>query len=170
MSYFIFQDWISNKQNIKGRLILIAFRIAHFATYNKLCFIILVPYLILYRVSVEWILGCELPYKTKIGNSLKLYHGQAVVINDGVQIGANCCIRQSTTIGNKQYSDGTFSKSPILGHNVNIGSNVCIIGPITVGDNVIIGAGSVVVKDILSNSIVAGNPARLIRYINLQKS
>ena len=45
---------------------------------------------------------------------------------------------------------------------MNIGSNSCIIGHVTIGDNVIIGAGSIVVKDVPSNVVVAGNPAKII--------
>ena len=48
---------------------------------------------------------------------------------------------------------------------MNIGSNTCIIGEVTIGDNVFIGAGSVVVKDVPSNVVIAGNPARIIRQL-----
>ena len=47
---------------------------------------------------------------------------------------------------------------------MNIGPNVCIIGKIKIGNNVDIGAGSVVVKDVPDNVVVAGNPVRIIRY------
>ncbi|WP_157097888.1 serine acetyltransferase [Niabella ginsenosidivorans] len=161
----IFCDWSSNRSNSKGRLILLLFRIAHIATISKLFFVLWVPYLALYRIFVEWILCCELPYKTKIGRGLSLYHGQALVINDGTVIGDNCILRHSTTIGNKQLSSGTFSKCPVIGNNVDVGSNVCIFGAIIIGNNVKIGAGSVVVKDVPSNCIVAGNPARVIKFI-----
>ena len=57
-------------------------------------------------------------------------------------------------------------EAPTIGNNVNIGSNVCIIGGILIGNNVVIGAGSIVVKDIPDNVVVAGNPAKIIRYIN----
>jgi putative colanic acid biosynthesis acetyltransferase WcaB len=81
------------------------------------------------------------------------------VLNPQTVIGANCILRQSTTIGNKE-PDG---KAPVIGNQVNIGANVCIIGDISIGDNVIIGAGSVVVKDIPANCVVGGNPAKIIR-------
>ena len=56
-------------------------------------------------------------------------------------------------------------KSTYVGNNVSIGSNATILGGIKIEDNAIIGAGSVVTKDIPSNTIFAGNPARLIRNI-----
>ena len=159
----IFCDFNANQNNIKGQIILIIFRLVSFSKNNSFLFLLLLPLNIFYRVVIEWIIGCEIPYKTEIGEGVKLYHGHALVINDGTKIGKNCTIRHSTTIGNKQLVDGSYSRCPIIGNNVDIGSNVVIIGPITIGDNVTIGAGSVVVKDIVSNSIVAGNPAIVLR-------
>ena len=159
MSYLL-QDWASNKYNIKAKLILLAFRLASMSSRNRLAFIILIPYLVFYRILVEWFLGVELPYKTKIGKGLKIFHGQALVVNDGTIIGKNCTLRNSTTIGNKVMVNGEVSHSPIIGDNVDIGCNVCIIGPVRIGDNVKIGAGSVVIKDVESNMIVVGNPAK----------
>jgi putative colanic acid biosynthesis acetyltransferase WcaB len=156
------QDWKINDKNIKGRIILILFRLAHIATVSKVLFILWIPYLVFYRVFVEWFLGTELPYKLKIGKNFLLYHGQALVINDGTVIGSNCTIRHCTTIGNKKNKNGTFTNSPVIGNNVELGSNVCVIGPIIIGDNVVIGAGSIVVKDVPPNCIIAGNPAKVI--------
>ena len=61
--YHIFQDW--NRNRLKGRIVLVLFRIAHIATYHYLIFIVMIPYLIVYRVLVEWVLGIEIPYKLK---------------------------------------------------------------------------------------------------------
>ncbi|MGV3509606.1 MAG: serine acetyltransferase [Sphingobacteriaceae bacterium] len=111
---------------------------------------------------IEWFLCIEIPRKLKAGKGLILYHGQALVINQATIIGENCILRNSTTIGHKQLADGSFSKCPRIGNNVDIGANVCIIGDVTIGDNVKIGAGAVVVKDIPDNCIAVGNPARII--------
>ena len=62
-----------------------------------------------------------------------------------------------------------WGAAPTIGNNVNIGSNTCIIGGISIGDNVIIGAGSVVVKDVPSNVVIAGNPARIIRHLKIDE-
>ncbi|MDR6196889.1 serine acetyltransferase [Siphonobacter sp. SORGH_AS_0500] len=163
----IFQDYKRNKKNIKGQIILILFRISHIPYNNKFLFIIWVPYLIAYRVFVEWILGIEIPYKTEIGKGLVVFHGHALVVNDGTVIGENCVLRHCTTIGNKQLPDGSYSTCPRIGNNVDVGANVCIIGPISIGNNVTIGAGSTVVKDVPANCIVVGNPARIIKYLNV---
>jgi putative colanic acid biosynthesis acetyltransferase WcaB len=167
MFTYLFQDWSTNAHNIKGKFILFLFRLAQLCRRApKPLLILLVPYLILYRIVVEWILGIELPWNTTVGSGLKLYHGQALVVNDHSVIGSNCTLCHSTTIGHKELENGEFSASPIIGDNVDIGSNTAIIGAITIGDNVKIGAGSVVVKNLEANAIYAGNPARLIKKIN----
>jgi len=164
---YLLQDYKANPKNIKARFVLFLFRLAQLCRKApKLILIFLVPYLIFYRLFVEWILGIELPWNTKVGSGLKLFHGQGLVVNDHCVIGSNSTLRHNTTIGHKELSDGTFSMSPIIGDNVDIGSNTAIIGAISIGDNVIIGAGSVVVKDLEANAIYAGNPARLIKNNN----
>jgi putative colanic acid biosynthesis acetyltransferase WcaB len=165
MSY-LFQDWNANYKNSKGQAVMLLYRFATFANYNKFIFFWFIPYLIIYRIFVEWILGIELPYKAKLGKNIKLYHAHSLVINKGSVIGNNCTLRQSTTIGNKTNMDGSISGCPIIGNDVDIGANVCIIGQIQIGNNVKIGAGSVVVKNIPDNCVIVGNPAKIIKYFN----
>ncbi|WP_187264579.1 serine acetyltransferase [Pontibacter beigongshangensis] len=164
MSY-LFQDWDANKGNLKGRIVMVLFRLAHPASKNNFLRMLWLPYLAFYKVLVEWFLCIELPHWTTVGKGLGLFHAQALVVNGCTVIGDNCYLRQSTTIGNIIREDGSFSGSPVIGNNVEIGSNVCIIGDIRIGNNVRIGAGSVVVKDIPDNAIAVGNPARVIRIM-----
>lgn len=160
---YLFQDWNANKGNVKGRIITVAFRLAFWVrNLPAPLWLLGIPILVLYRISIEWILGVELPFKTSIGKGLVVQHGQSLVVNDGTIIGENCVMRNSCTIGIKKNQSGAKSKAPILGNNVDIGANSVIIGPITIGDNVIIGAGSVIVKDVPSNVVVVGNPARIL--------
>ena len=164
---YLFQDWKVNTTNHKARLVLLMFRLAQMLRHWPMPFFVFsVPYLVLYRVLVEWLLGVELPWNTQVGPNLKLYHAQALVVNDRTTIGANCTLRNSTTIGHKLLADGSYSKSPKIGNNVDIGSNAVIIGPVTIGNNAVIGAGSVVVKDVPADTVVAGNPAKVIRKLN----
>ena len=112
------------------------------------------------RLSLK--LGLNIPIND-FGPGLKIAHSGGIIVNENVRIGKNCSIRPYTVIGNKQ--DGKNDQVPFIGDNVTIGCNVSIIGKITIGSNVVIGAGSVVVNDVPDNVVVVGNPAKVIRYI-----
>lgn len=104
--------------------------------------------------------GCSsliIPYSTKIGRGMLTAHCYATVLN-AESIGDNFSFLHCTTIGKK---DG---RRPRIGNNVTLGANVVVLGDITIGNNVTIGAGSVVVKDVPDNAVVAGNPAKIIKY------
>ena len=159
---YLFQDWAANRQNFKAQLVLFLFRLVQAFNRFTITKIIFYPYFMLYRFWVEWGWGIELPRKLTIGKGLSLYHGQALIVNKSTVIGEYWTLRNSTTIGHKKLADGTFSKCPRIGNHVDIGANVCIIGDITIGDNVIIGAGSIVVKDVPSDCIAVGNPAKIL--------
>lgn len=160
--FAIFQDVGANKGNPKGMLVMVLFRIAHLLRRSTITFILFLPYFLLYRSFVEWLLCIELPWKTRIGPGFRIDHGQALVVNDGTVFGAGCTVRNSTTIGNKRLKDGTYSAAPRFGDRVDIGANAVIIGPLNIGDDVAIGAGAVVVKDVPSGHVAVGNPARTL--------
>ena len=122
-----------------------------------------IPYLAWYELTIVWSLGIELRYRTKVGPGLALFHGMALVVHESATIGANCTLRQSTTIGGKRLADGTQSACPELGDCVDVGANVVILGPVKIGTGAVIGAGSLVVKDVPPGAVVAGNPAQIIR-------
>lgn len=98
---------------------------------------------------------------TKIGGGAYFAHPFSTIIN-ATSIGKNFKCRNLTTIGNK--IDGDNKNRPTIGDNVTLGVNVTIIGSVHVGNNVTIGAGSVVVKDIPNNAIAVGNPATVVKY------
>ena len=87
------------------------------------------------------------------------YGGIGVVIHGRVVIGKNCLIGQGVTIGGKSG----WYEVPVIGDNVHINAGARLLGPIRIGDNVVIGANSVVVKDVPSDCVVAGVPAKILR-------
>ena len=95
-----------------------------------------------------------------IGGGLIIQHGFSTIIS-AEKIGNNCKIYQQVTIG----FDHDL-KAPVIGDNVEVCCGAKVIGGITVGDNVLIGANAVVIKDVPSNSVVAGVPAHVIKRLD----
>lgn len=89
-------------------------------------------------------------------------------ICEGVEIGENVFVAHGVMFINDLFDSEDISnwicRKTIVNNNVRIGSNSTIL-PIEIGENSIIGAGSVVTKDVPPNCIVAGNPAKIIRYL-----
>lgn len=92
-----------------------------------------------------------------IGKGLFIQHGFATII-EAKSIGNDCWINQQVTIGFSNESD-----CPIIGNHVIITAGVKIIGNVTIGDNSIIGANSVVVKDVPEHCTVVGVPAYIVK-------
>ena len=102
----------------------------------------------------------------KIGNNCG-FSGTSIVCNNRIEIGNNVICGANTAIGDRDgHSDRYHSlkKTEIkIGDDVWLGMNVLILKGVTIGDNTIIGAGSIVTKDIPANCIAAGNPCKVIR-------
>jgi serine O-acetyltransferase len=94
-----------------------------------------------------------------LGGGVIMPHWGRIVLN-AKHIGENLYVFHSVTVGN-DYTSG----KPEIGDNVFIGTNSVILGDIKIGNNVLVGACSFVNSDIPSNSLVAGNPAKIIRSI-----
>lgn len=170
MDFALFQDWKVNRGSLKGQIVMVLFRLAKLVKSNIIFNVLFFWYLLLYRFFIEWILNIGIHWNVKAGRGLKLNRGYGSVISGDTVIGENCTIRHFTTITNKVAEDGSSGKSPKIGNNVDIGVNVVIIGDVVIGDNVTIGAGTVVTKSIEANSVMVGNPARLLKKVYDQHS
>ena len=109
--------------------------------------------LFLKRKSIKF--GIDISLSVKIAPGLKIEHFGGIFVNGKAQIGMRCSILHDVTIGE-------YRGAPIIGDFVFIGPGAKLIGDIHVGDNAIIGANSVVTRDVPGNAVVVGVPGRII--------
>jgi len=98
---------------------------------------------------------------------VKFPHPIGIVIGMKVELGENCIIYQNVTLGTKDIFDFNVAnaKYPKIGNNVTICANSIVFGDITIGNNVVIGAASMITQNVPDNCVIAGNPARIIKML-----
>jgi serine acetyltransferase len=121
------------------------------------------PFSLLYRwlerrCITRW--GVELPYSVAVGRRTVIHHQGLLVVNGWCSIGDDCILRHGVTVGLRYLDRPT--EVPRIGNRVNIGVGAVILGGIVIGDDVQIGANSVVLHDAPAGSTVVGNPARIL--------
>jgi serine O-acetyltransferase len=112
-------------------------------------------YKVLFKL-IQIITGIELPCEVDIGRNFVIDHFGGVIVSGYAKIGDDCRIRNGVVIGLRRI-DEKFA--PTIGNNVDIGTGAKLLGPIRIGNNVLIGANAVVVCDVPDNSIAIGVPA-----------
>lgn len=116
---------------------------------------------------------CDYGYNIEVGenfysnHNLTILDGNKVEFGDNVFIAPNCSFYTAGhPVDVERRNEGLEYAKPIkVGNNVWIGGNVVVLPGITIGDNTVIGAGSVVTKDIPSNVVAVGNPCKVIKEI-----
>ncbi|KSU61018.1 hypothetical protein AS034_15370 [[Bacillus] enclensis] len=113
--------------------------------------------------------GAEISYGAEIGPGFRIAHSVGVVIGPKVKAGVNLEVFQNVTIGGRDRESNGILK-PSIGDNVTIFTGAAVLGPVRIGDNVSVGANSVVTKDIPANLIVAGLPAKKVGEVTVPHS
>jgi len=103
--------------------------------------------------------GIEIHPAAKLGPGLFIDHGMGVVIGETAEVGENVTLLQGVTLGGTSLK--REKRHPTLGDNVVVGAGAKIIGGFKIGDGSRIGAGSVVVREVPTNSVVVGVPGRV---------
>ena len=111
----------------------------------------------------RWITGVEIHPGAKIGHGFFIDHGMGVVIGETTEIGDFVTLFQGVTLGGTGKEKG--KRHPTLGNHVVVGSGAKVLGNIRIGDFVKIGANSVVLRSVPSNSTVIGIPGRIIKSV-----
>jgi galactoside O-acetyltransferase len=102
-----------------------------------------------------------------INQNCTIYDLGGIDIGDDVMIGPNVSlITSSHPIEPSRRRDAVIARPIVIGKNVWIAANVTIIGGVTIGENAVVAAGAVVTKDVPADTLMAGNPARVIRSIS----
>lgn len=104
--------------------------------------------------------NCDISYNAYLGKKLRLPHPLGIVIGDGVIIKDDVVIFQQVTLGSHGKT-GRDLQYPVIENNVKIYAGAKIIGGITVGENSVIGANSLINKDVPVNSIAYGSPCQI---------
>lgn len=136
--------------------------------------------------------GCEIGDETKIGAFVEIQKNASVgrrckisshtFVCEGVEIHDHVFIGHGVTFVNDSYPRATTAlgelqteahwhvERTVVRQGASIGSGATILSNVTIGENAIVGAGSVVTKDVPANAIVAGNPAKVLRFLTEEQS
>lgn len=123
---------------------------------------LLAPLVVTAQKLVEIVTGISIPAQCEIGDGLYIGHYGSIILAPEARIGHNCSLAQNVTIG--IAGGGDDRGAPTIGNRVFIGAHSVIVGRITIGDDAVICAGSVVNRSVPARAVMMGNPARVVSY------
>jgi serine O-acetyltransferase len=144
----------------RGMTAILLYRMAH-ACWKK--GIPILP--MLFTRIAQHAFAIDISYKCRLGPGMVIVHGFGVVIGSDVEIAGDCCIYHGVTLGDRGsewVNSDRLDGHPRVGREVMLGAGAKVLGPITIGDNCVIGANAVVLTDVPSDSVAAGIPAKVV--------
>ena len=139
---------------------LIAYRISHYLYINKLFFLAR-----LISQIARFLTGIEIHPGATLGAGILIDHGMGVVIGETAELGDRITIYHGTTLGGTGKEKG--KRHPTVGDNVVIGAGSKVLGNIKIGSNSKIGANSVVLDDVPEGATVVGIPGKVVKINNI---
>lgn len=139
-------------------------RITRYAFLNKKRHLIL---FILARAILKhyaYKFSFDISYQAEILPGFAIGHWGYIIIGGSTVIGSNCFVRPGVVMGKKSVYEGG---AQIIGDNVEFGAGAKAVGAISIGNNVTIGANSVVTHDVSNNCVIAGAPAKIIKKLDI---
>jgi serine O-acetyltransferase len=112
-------------------------------------------YHVLFKLT-QIVTGIELPCEVEVGRNFVIDHFGGIIISGFARFGDDCRIRNGVVVGLRRIDD---KRAPVIGNNVDIGAGAKLLGPIRIGNDVLIGANAVVLCDVPDESIAVGVPA-----------
>ena len=123
---------------------------------------LLAPLVVTAQKLIEIVTGISIPAHCEIGDGLYIGHYGSIILAPEVRVGHTCSLAQNVTIG--IAGGGDDRGAPTIGNRVFIGAHSVIVGRITIGDDAVICAGSVVNRSVPARAVMMGNPARVVSY------
>ena len=109
----------------------------------------------------QFVTGVDIAPAAEIGPGLRISHGTGIVIGNGVRVGRDCLMMQNVTLG--APTTARIGEMPTIGDRVTLGAGCCVIGNVTVGDDVFVGALSLVTEGVPPSSKVVAKGGVEIR-------
>jgi serine O-acetyltransferase len=157
------EDWITHERSLwrQGLWVMAVYRFGRWR-YRLKYRPIRAPFSFAYKLLfllAQILTGIELPCEATVGRRFRIDHFGGIIVSGDAVFGDDIIIRNGVTVGLR--NTGTRG-SPVFGNRIDIGAGAKILGKICIGDDVTIGANSVVISDVPANSVAVGIPARII--------
>jgi serine O-acetyltransferase len=157
------EDWITHDRDIwrQGLWVMAVYRFGRWR-YRIRYRIVRKPLSFIYKllkVVSQVLTGIELPCEVLIGRRFKIEHFGDIIISGDAVFGDDVIVRNGVTVGLRHTG---IRGAPIIGDRVDIGAGAKLLGPIKIGNDVLIGANAVVIEDVPANSIAVGVPACIL--------